>query len=438
MKGIKVLCIALVCAAAAGRLAYAADNGTEFGIEDDLTVLGTGGTAPDPDAEVKGFTVFGATQSAYTGVTAGAGNVVVNGYLAVSSGAYFVGGSTFAAGGAYFTGVSSFSDVANVHYGGGAAGQVLTKVAGGGMQWSSVSEMVSGDNLGSHIATMTLTMANNNISGANYITASSMSLTGQAIVLGSSTLTGNVGVGGALTVTGAAAFNGTVALGNAVGDLITVTGNSDINGAMNVDGTATYSSSVTLKNAVILGDAAADIVTVNGQASFVAGSTFSAGAYFTGVSSFSNVANVHYGGGTAGQVLSKVAGGGMQWSSVSDMVSGDNLGSHIATTTLVMGGNEIMNAGHITASSVTLTTTLNVNGATDLDSTLNVDGASTFVGSITGQGNTQLGNAITDAHAINQAAEANVALAVKGSATSGQYITKFYSDTSLAAWIKKK
>ena len=428
MKVIKVLCIALVCAAATGRLAYAADNGTEFGIEDDLTVLGSEGTAPDPDAEIKGFTVFGATQSAYTGVAAGAGNVVVNGYLAVSSGAYFVGGSTFAAGGAYFTGVSSFSDVANVHYGGGTAGQVLTKVAGGGMEWSSVSEMVSGDSLGSHIATMTLTMANNSISGANYITASSMSLTGQAIVLGSSTLTGNVGVGGTLGVTGAATMTNT----------LNVNGDVDLDAKLNVDGTATYSSSVTLKNAVMLGDAAADIVTVNGQASFVAGSTFSAGAYFTGISSFSNVANVHYGGGTAGQVLSKVAGGGMQWTNVSDMVSGDNLGNHIATTTLVMGGNEIMNAGHITASSVTLTTTLNVNGATDLDSTLNVDGASTFVGSITGQGNTQLGNAITDAHAINQAAEANVALAVKGSATSGQYITKFYSDTSLAAWIKKK
>lgn len=398
MKKLIGVIMALVCVVAAGRLAYAADNGTEFGIEDDLTVLGYQGTALDPDVEVKGFTVFGATQAAYTGISITTGSVVVNGQLSVSSGAYFVGGSTFAAGGAYFTGVSSFSNVANVHYGGGTAGQVLSKVAGGGMQWSSVSSMVSGDNLGSHIATMTLTMANNNISGANYITASSMSLTGQAIVLGSSTLTGNVGVGGTLGVTGAATFNG----------------------------------------AVTLGDAAADIVTVNGQASFVAGSTFSAGAYFTGVSSFSNVANVHFGGGAAGEVLTKVAGGGMQWSNVSAMVSGDNLGNHIATTTLVMADNEIMNAGHITASSVTLTTTLNVNGATDLDSTLNVDGASTFVGDITGQGNTQLGNATSDIHAINKTAEAGVALAVDSGGASGNYAAKFYSGGSLAAWIKKK
>jgi hypothetical protein len=91
-----------------------------------------------------------------------------------------------------------------------------------------------------------------------------------------------------------------------------------------------------------------------------------------------------------------------------------------------------MNAGHITASSATLTETLDVAGAVDFDTTLNVDGNATL------RGNNQLGDAISDAHAINQAPEANVALAVKGTATSGQYITKFYSDTSLAAWIKKK
>ena len=68
---------------------------TELGSEDDLTVLGVNGTADDPDVEVKGFSVFGATQAAYTGAVVGPGNVVVNGVLAVSSGAYVVGNSTF-------------------------------------------------------------------------------------------------------------------------------------------------------------------------------------------------------------------------------------------------------------------------------------------------------------------------------------------------------
>lgn len=68
---------------------------TELGIKDDLTVMGAAGTAADPDVEIKGFTVFGSTQTAYTGVVVGAGNVLVNGHLAVSSGAYFMGNSTF-------------------------------------------------------------------------------------------------------------------------------------------------------------------------------------------------------------------------------------------------------------------------------------------------------------------------------------------------------
>ncbi|MGD9642190.1 MAG: hypothetical protein AB7V08_05560 [Elusimicrobiales bacterium] len=409
--------------------AYAADNSTEFGIEDDLTVLGTGGavTPADPDLEVKGFTVFGSTQTAYTGMAApAAGDVVVNGYLAVSSGAYFVGGSTFAAGGAYFTGVSSFSNVANVHFGGGAPDQVLKKAAGGGMQWTNVSDMVSGDNLGSHIATTTLQMANNEIMAAGHITASSVTLSGQMIVIGSSTLTGNTGVGGTLGVTGAATFNGAVTLGNEAADAVTVNGNADLNGTINADGDAAFNANVDL------GSDLTDIITVKGQSSFVAGSTFSAGAYFTDISSFSDVAKVHFGGGAPDQVLKKAAGGGMQWTNVSDMVSGDNLGSHIATTTLQMANNEIMNAGHITASSATLTQTFNVAGAVDFDTTLNVEGSATL------RGNNQLGDAFTDDHGINVAPEDGVALKVAGEDVSNKYAAKFYSGANLAAWIRKK
>lgn len=76
---------------------HAADPGIEFGTEDDLTVLGVQGSAPDPDVEVKGFTVFGSTQVSYAGAAAGPGNVVVNGVLSVSSGAYFAAESTFTA-----------------------------------------------------------------------------------------------------------------------------------------------------------------------------------------------------------------------------------------------------------------------------------------------------------------------------------------------------
>ena len=153
---------------------------TELGVEGNLTVLGIGPTlAYDPDVEIKGFTVFGSTQTAYTGSVMGPGNVVINGYLYVSSGAYFVGGSTFAAGGAYFTGVSSFSDVNNIYIAGGTANQVLaTKGPTGSLTWTSGSSF--GDNLGNHIATTILQMGGYQVTGTGALTMSSATLTNTA------------------------------------------------------------------------------------------------------------------------------------------------------------------------------------------------------------------------------------------------------------------
>lgn len=245
MKTINKVVIGLLAATALSWVpaVYAADNGTEFGIEDDLTALGKQGTALDPDAEIKGFTVFGATQAAYTGAVVGAGNVVVNGYLAVSSGAYFVGGSTFASGGAYFTGVSSFtSGPSSIYINGGADGQVMSyNAATGAMQWINPASLGAGDNLGNHVATATLNMATFNIANAGGVSASSASIATSLTVIGTSTLTGLVGMGGALDV------NGDV----------------DLNARLNVDGTSTFVSSVTAKGDTQLGDAVTDLHGVN-------------------------------------------------------------------------------------------------------------------------------------------------------------------------------
>jgi hypothetical protein len=210
--------------------AYAADNGTEFGIEDDLSVFGREGTAVDPDAEIKGFTVFGSTQTAYTGAVVGAGNVVVNGVLAVSSGAYFVGNSTFTAG-VYLPAPTS------LYVTGGGNGQVMTKnTTTGAMQWADVSAMVSGDNLGNHIATTTLQMGNFGIVNVASITAN-----GYITTYSSMTVGGVAGIGGALNVNG----------------------DADLNAKLNVDGASTFVSSVTARGAVQLGDAYADAHAVN-------------------------------------------------------------------------------------------------------------------------------------------------------------------------------
>ena len=81
-------------------MAAAADIGVELGADDDLTVLGTGGTVPDPDVEIKGFSIFGST-NVLTYISTAPGNTVFNGAVQVSSSVYVVGVSTFT-GNAFF------------------------------------------------------------------------------------------------------------------------------------------------------------------------------------------------------------------------------------------------------------------------------------------------------------------------------------------------
>jgi len=187
---LRSLLLLLTLSAVYYLLPASANSQTELGSEDDLTVLGINGTALDPDTEIKGFTVFGSTQAAYTGAAAGPGNVVVNGALAVSSGAYFADSSTFPAAGRIFLGD-------------GSTGQILSKKSDGALQWASSSVM--GDNLGNHIATTTLNMATFNIVNVGSITAnaaittySTMTVAGNAFSVGGSgfaVASGKVGIG---------------------------------------------------------------------------------------------------------------------------------------------------------------------------------------------------------------------------------------------------
>lgn len=241
---IKKILIGLLTATAllSGHVVCAANNtnGTEFGVVGDLSVYGASGylTPNDPDVKIKGFTVFGATQAAYAGMASPLpGSVMVNASLAVSSGAYFLGGSTFASG-AYFNEVSSFTaGPSKIFVNGGTDGQVMSyNAATGAMQWSSVSSMVSGDNMGSHIATTTLNLATFDVKNAGYITASSEAISGQLVVYGTSTLTGNTGVGGTLDSVGLVTAQAGLAVtgGNAA-----ITNNLTANGSAQLGNDAT-------------------------------------------------------------------------------------------------------------------------------------------------------------------------------------------------------
>ena len=173
---------ALLLGALAWPLAGTAGAQVEFGAEDDLTVFGVDGTAADADVEIKGFSVFGATQSAYTGIAAGKGNVVVNGVLAVSSGAYFAGSSTFTA-------------ASKIYINDGSPGQLLSRNSDGSLQWASSGAL--GDNLGNHIATTTLNMAARDIVSVSTISVSSITTAGAGVVFSTNAyfMNGNVGIG---------------------------------------------------------------------------------------------------------------------------------------------------------------------------------------------------------------------------------------------------
>ncbi|HAT71636.1 MAG TPA: hypothetical protein DCS63_02340 [Elusimicrobia bacterium] len=168
MKKAFALIFPVLCFVAQAQILIAADNGTEFFLEDDLTVFGTGGTATDPDLEAKGFSVFGATQAAYIGVSVGPGNIVVNGVISVSSGAYFAGSSTFTA-------------AQNIFVNDGAVGQLLQKSAPGNLTWASPASL--GDGLGGHVATMTLSMQGFPVLDASTVNARSIAV-GEGVMVG--------------------------------------------------------------------------------------------------------------------------------------------------------------------------------------------------------------------------------------------------------------
>ncbi len=90
--------------------------------------------------------------------------------------------------------------------------------------------------------------------------------------------------------------------------------------------------------------------------------------------------------------------------------AGDNLGNHIATTTLNMAGFDIVGASTLTVSTIT-TTAAGVNMSTNV-----------FV-----SGNVGIGT---------QAPEAKLAVTSPG--VAGEYIAVFHSGTKLAAWLRNK
>jgi len=116
---------------------------TELGSQDDLTVLGINGTVPDPDVEIKGFTIFGST-NVLTHISTAAGNVIFNGAVESSSDVYIVGISTFEDN-VYFSGAGS------IFINGGLTDQILKKAADGSMYWGDDQGGISGTGIANYL-----------------------------------------------------------------------------------------------------------------------------------------------------------------------------------------------------------------------------------------------------------------------------------------------
>ena len=86
MKKLLVVVFALACTMALARTAKAA--GTEFGVDDDLTVYGTDGVWGDADFEVKGFSQFGNSASTQLFTEPRNGSVGIAGALQVDGNIY--------------------------------------------------------------------------------------------------------------------------------------------------------------------------------------------------------------------------------------------------------------------------------------------------------------------------------------------------------------
>jgi hypothetical protein len=84
-------------------------------------------------------------------------------------------------------------------------------------------------------------------------------------------------LGSTVVVTGAATFNGAVTLGNAAGDVITVTGTATFTPLATFTGGLTSTGALTANGAVTLGDASSDVITVLGTATFTPLATFTTG-----------------------------------------------------------------------------------------------------------------------------------------------------------------
>ena len=253
---------------------------------------------------------------------------------------------------------------------------------------------VGRDNLGNHIATTTLNMAGfpiinvpsldlaNNVfisSETSAALGAGVRISSNVYIVGFSSAARYYGDGSMLTGIIAAGDN----LGNHIATTILNMAGFPISNSGLVTATGLVAAQLRLANNVIISSET--------SAALGAGVWISSNVYVVGFSSAAR----YYGDGS---MLTGIN------------TAGDNLGNHIATTTLNMSGFDIVGASTLTVSTITATT-VGVNFSTNV-----------FV-----SGNVGIGTQTPEAK-----------LEVTSAEVPGEYIAVFHSGTKLAAWLKNK
>lgn len=411
-------------------VAYAQDNGTEFGIEDDLTVLGTQGTQADPDVEIKGFTLFGSSVVS-PNIPIEAGNVYINGEVEITSGVYVGGTSTFTAA-MFVNDIANFTaGAASIYIGGGSVDQVLKKDLDGSLIWSDILGEVAGSGVADYLP----------------LWKTDQELTVSKIFQTEVAASTHVYVAADLHLSSSVYF------GNGV-SISTFAENGDLTLASDANIVIKGAGQITLPNAPLVGTDATNKTYVDGLING-AGPWQRNGVEVTldyiddevGVGIAAPLAKLHVSSANAlaADYLLIVSSG----TDNRLTVQGD--GATSITGTLGVSGAASLSSTLDVTGDFNINTNMfqvtGTNGNTSIAGTLGVTGAATLSDNLTVNGNTTLGDAATDWIVAKSSVTVDInggvvddtsALTVKGTDSSGEYAAKFYSGANLAAWIKKK
>lgn len=236
MKRLIAAVFALACVMTLARAAHA-DQGTLFGVGDDLSVMGTSGTYDDADVEIFGLTVLGPTPTTGVRLDAGAGN---------NQGSIYVGKDIQVVGKAFLPNVA---DIIPLDLSGNGSKVLRVNSGGTALEYGSVSSLLD---TGVGLNTVPYW------TGTTYA-GSAISQVDSLVTVSSNTrITANLDVDGTLNADSYATFGASVTVNStlAVSSNTHILADLDVDGRLNVDSYSTFGASVTVNSTLYVSSTA--------------------------------------------------------------------------------------------------------------------------------------------------------------------------------------